>query len=511
MQEWLNIADPRRSSNQPPSKGKKSGQRSSRDHSRRQADLPLPQQESDVPPTPLQRFPSPQETRAHRQQLASGSSTPRPVPSSSIPGPISQLLPQYSRCPTPPIVATPPTVQPSLWSLPSEGPPGGFEVEAPVEEQVEQLSSPSSAGFASSQSRPQSPPRERTKRGYGVPSPSESSESELFPEQQLSPPSPTLPFHHDTSVPSPPSLELALLGLVVSNPPTGSTKPAATSSTSPAVTTIPAGAPSSQTQQQLPQQTMTIQRFNGTDYDLDDNAAVQWLITAMAGTVANQANNLQTAQNTINTLQLAQPIQLTGAQLNQLVGAGGQCPQQPQAINVVNPITTARARVLNANAPDVMYEEQTPEGMKDSKTIKDARAWNGTKEDLEPFIVCLKGYFKSRPNAMRFTRNKILYALDLLDDHTSQTWASLVRKAIAEDKDNKYYFDNWDEFQPELIKLFGLRHKAQNFFIRLVSYRISENKDLKDSLTYFDYLREEAKIDKDQAYFYLQQATADSL
>ena len=256
---------------------------------------------------------------------------------------------------------------------------------------------------------------------------------------------------------------------------------------------------------------MTIQRFNGTDYDLDDNAEVQWLITAMAGTIANQANNLQTAQNTINNLQLAQPIQLTGAQLTQLVGAGGQHPQQPQAINVVNPITTARARLINANAADVMYEEQTPEGMKDSKTIKDARAWNGTKEDLEPFIICLKGYFKSRPNAMRFTRNKILYALDLLDDRTSRTWTSLVRKAIAEDKDNKYYFDNWDEFQAELIKLFGLRHKAQNFFIRLVSYRISEKKDLKDSLAYFDYLREEAKIDKDQAYFYLQQATPDSL
>ena len=141
---------------------------------------------------------------------------------------------------------------------------------------------------------------------------------------------------------------------------------------------------------------MTIQNFNGTDYDLDDNAQVQQLIAVMAGTVANQANNLHTAQNTINTLQLAQPIQLTGAQLTQLVGTGGQRPQQPQSINVVNPITTARARLINANAADVMYEEQTPEGMKDSKTIRDARAWNGTKEDLEPFIVRLKGYFKSQ-------------------------------------------------------------------------------------------------------------------
>jgi hypothetical protein len=254
---------------------------------------------------------------------------------------------------------------------------------------------------------------------------------------------------------------------------------------------------------------MTIQVFDGANYDLDVDADVQRLISAMAGKVTNQAADLYQAGQTIQTLQLGQPINLNQGQFQQLIQPRAQQP--PQSINVVNPISTARARNADPNAAEVMYEEETPQGMKDSKTIKDAKAWNGTKEDIEPFIVRLKAYYKSRPNAMRFTRNKILYALDLLDHSRSKTWASLVRKAIAEDEDNRYYFDNWDEFQAELIKWFGLRHKNQNFFIQMVSYKIAENKDLKDSLAYFDYLREEAKVTKDQAFFYLQQATPDTL
>ena len=131
---------------------------------------------------------------------------------------------------------------------------------------------------------------------------------------------------------------------------------------------------------------MTIQNFNGHDYDMDDDVQVQALMTAMAGIISNQSVAITTANNTINALQLGQPIALQPAQFQQLI-AGRQQQQQPQAINVVNPVMTARARAQNAQAADVMYEEIIPEGMKDSKTIKDAREWNGTKEDAKPFII----------------------------------------------------------------------------------------------------------------------------
>ena len=255
---------------------------------------------------------------------------------------------------------------------------------------------------------------------------------------------------------------------------------------------------------------MTIQTFNGHNYDMDDDTQVQALMTAMAGVINNQSAAITTANNTINTLQLGQPIALQPAQFQQLIG-GRQQQQQPQAINVVNPVMTARARAQNAQAQDVMYEEIIPEGMKDSKTIRDAREWNGTKEDAKPFIIRLKGYFKSRPNAMRFTRNKILYTLDLLNDKVSRTWAALVRRAIAEDQDNEYYFDNWDEFQREFIKRFGLRHEQQNFFIKMTSFKIKKGKDLKDSIALFDHFRTEAQVPKDQAFFFLQHATPDEI
>ena len=151
-----------------------------------------------------------------------------------------------------------------------------------------------------------------------------------------------------------------------------------------------------------------------------------------------------------------------------------------------------RVLTRGGTTEDTPYEEhQVPAGMKDVKSIKDARPFTGERSDAKPFLTRLKAYFQARPNAMKFTKNRILYTVDLMGARKRRIWSSMVRKAIAEQLDNEYYFNNWDEFQAAFIKMFGLTNETQPYLARLFAYKMGKDKDLKDFVAYFEHLRSE--------------------
>ena len=244
---------------------------------------------------------------------------------------------------------------------------------------------------------------------------------------------------------------------------------------------------------------MTIQAFQGQDYELNDPVRLQALLGAMGGVIANQAQ-------TITNIQAGAPVQLTQGQLTNMVGGILAGQAQPHAIQAIDPVLTRR------NNQDTPYEEhQVPAGMKDVKSIKDARPFTGERSDAKPFLTRLKAYFQARPNAMKFTKNRILYTVDLMGARKCRIWSSMVRKAIAEQLDNEYYFNNWDEFQAAFIKMFGLTNETQPYLARLFAYKMGKDKDLKDFVAYFEHLRSESKLPKDQAFFHLKRATREDL
>ena len=243
---------------------------------------------------------------------------------------------------------------------------------------------------------------------------------------------------------------------------------------------------------------MTIQNYLGIDYDLDDPVRLQAYLGAMGNTITTQAQ-------TIATLQTGAPIQLTQQQLA-VVAQNLQPPAPPAPVAPIDPVLTTRF------GQDTPYEDDPPPAhMKDVKSIKDATPFSGRREDARPFLTRLKAYIKARPNAMRYTRNRILYAVDLMNNSVSRTWASMVRKAIAEDLDNEYYFDTWENFQAAFIAMFGLTNETQPFFVRMITYRMKDRTDLKEFAAQFEHLRSNAKVPKDDAFFFLRGATREDL
>ena len=230
-------------------------------------------------------------------------------------------------------------------------------------------------------------------------------------------------------------------------------------------------------------------RFNNVEYDLTKPAEATAYMVALSQFIGQQ-------QQTIQTLQ--QPA-INPAQFQQLLTAITPAPQRTQGVR--NP-------VLSTPGNEVHYEEhQVPAGIEDVKGFPDTDPFNGQQTDAEPFMDRLKAYFAAKPKAMRFTRNRILYACTLLKDGGTKAWAALVRRAIANGTNNEYYYDNWDNFQTEFLKRYGLTNRPQYFFRKMTTYRQNQGQDCKAYTDKFERLRNEANATKEAAYFYLKQGT----
>ena len=237
--------------------------------------------------------------------------------------------------------------------------------------------------------------------------------------------------------------------------------------------------------------------INGQDYDLNNPTDSATVVAALAQQVNNQAT-------TIQQLQTQPTITQNQAQtfVNALTGALGGTTATPGQVNQVeNPVLSVPGR-------PVYYEEHpVPVGITDIKNFPKPDEYKGSKLDAEPFIIRLKAYFSATPKAMKFTRARILYTCDLLKHPKTNGWAELVRKAIATGTNNEYYYDEWDLFQREFLKRYGLTNAPQHHFRLLVNLRQGPQTDCKQFVDEFERLRGEAKMTKDAAQWYLEQAT----
>ena len=236
--------------------------------------------------------------------------------------------------------------------------------------------------------------------------------------------------------------------------------------------------------------------FNGIRYDLNSQ-------TEAAAYMAALAEALTLQQNTIRDLR-TQAGGMNAEQMAQLIAAINPAPT-PRDQRVVNP-------VLSTNGTQVYLEQHpVPAGIKDVKSFPHPDSFKGTKTDAEPFISRLKAYFMAKPEAMKFTQSRILYATEHLKNPLTNPWASLVRKAISEGLNNAYYYDNWDNFQTEFLKRYGLTDRPQHYFIRMTQYHQFPSQDCKSFTDEFERLRVESNTTKENAFYYLKKGTLSTL
>jgi hypothetical protein len=138
--------------------------------------------------------------------------------------------------------------------------------------------------------------------------------------------------------------------------------------------------------------------------------------------------------------------------------------------------------------------------------------FSGAETDAQPFLDRLAAYFKAKPKAMQFTKNRILLTLNLLSKcKVTKQWAQNVRNSIATSPDGlpkPHYFDNWTSFTTTFLKLYGIRNPPQYFHRRMMAYKQNKGQNCRSFYNAFeDYRQQAVNIDKDQAFFHLKQNT----
>jgi hypothetical protein len=227
-------------------------------------------------------------------------------------------------------------------------------------------------------------------------------------------------------------------------------------------------------------------------FDLNDVDGIAAVLTNLGRTIATQ-------HNTINNLQ-ATAGGMNAQQFQQLLTS--LAPAQPQRINQVeNP-------VLSTPGNPVYYQDSPPPaGIEDVKGFPSPDPFKGTQTDARPFIIRVKAYFAAKPKAMRYTRSRILFTCDLLKVAKTAPWASSVKRAIAEATNGPHYYDDWEAFQAEFLKRYGLTDERAYYFKRMTQYVQNKDQDCKSYTDEFDRLRVESATSKDQAYFHLRNGT----
>ena len=180
-----------------------------------------------------------------------------------------------------------------------------------------------------------------------------------------------------------------------------------------------------------------------------------------------QIGNLQDALNFIaiqqNQINAIGPT-FTGQQFTTLMGNLGRPTHQ----RTVNPVKTT-----DPNNP-VYYEEiEPPTGQKDSK-VPLPKKFKGTPNDARPFMNRMKGYFKVKPNAYRLVMSRILAITQNVEEGCdADKWLTEVNDAISTNTDNQFYYDNWDTFEREFLRKFGIQNEAGNARSKL--HRMRQN------------------------------------
>ena len=229
----------------------------------------------------------------------------------------------------------------------------------------------------------------------------------------------------------------------------------------------------------------------GITYDLDVPAQLNACMVDMANTIHGQAT-------TIGNLQAAPALnQVQFQQMIQTLTPAGQRQQ-----GIPNPVLSQPGQ------PAVNYQEVVPTpGMEDIKGYPAPTPFTGEQEDAIPFLGRLKSYFAAKPRALRFTKFKILYACPFMMHQKSKAWASLVKKSITDEQLTPYYYDNWDAFEREFLRRYGLTNPKQHYFRKMITYRQFNNQDCKNYTDEFNRLREQAETDKPTAFHYLKTGT----
>ena len=300
------------------------------------------------------------------------------------------------------------------------------------------------------------------------------------------PPPPQLP----SLPPSPPALEH-------SDPPSVHNSRSTTPPYPPPIRLVPAvPAPNQTTPPQPPPQIKMVQNitFDGHTYDISDPMDLTAYNNALVAALNNQTTQITALQNAPG---------LNQANFATLIAAITPAANQPH-VPINNP-------VLSTGGHNVAYEEVPLEkGIKDIKDFPAPEPFTGRQTDATPFIWRLLGYFKAKPESMRFTRARILYACTLLQEGIAKTWANNVQHAItlstAQDR-LEHYTDSWDDFVTEFKKRFGLRDEKRYWFRLMMQYLQRKDQTAKNYTDQFDIYRKWAEVDKDQAMHYLRQNT----
>jgi Zinc knuckle/Retrotransposon gag protein len=230
--------------------------------------------------------------------------------------------------------------------------------------------------------------------------------------------------------------------------------------------------------------------IDGDTYDLDNPRESAAYIQALV------------QQNQDLRARLA-PVQLAPDQVAALaqhvVNAVRPQPARGNPAEIENPVTTAR----NNRRTFYQYESPPAGWDKDAKE-QNIDPWNGTKLDVTPFLSRVEGTFLQRPRSYAYTWQKILYVLQHLANTIAKSWAANVRDAIANKKNNDFYFDDWQGFKGEFKLRFGLRNEEQLYYNQLVSYKQGPNQDARSYTDNFEQLRQKANLAKANAYQYLR-------
>ncbi|KAF9642454.1 hypothetical protein BDM02DRAFT_3193205 [Thelephora ganbajun] len=222
-------------------------------------------------------------------------------------------------------------------------------------------------------------------------------------------------------------------------------------------------------------------------YDLDIPAQLNACLANMGTVINRQATTIENLRATPG---------MNPQQLTELIAAIR--PGQANANGVENP-------VLSTPGNNIAYEEHSvPAGMDDVKGFPTPDPFSGQQTDAAPFIIRLKAYCTAKPKAMRFTRNRILFACDLLKNYRSHTWSKLVRRSIAEETNNDYYYDSWEDFLAEFLKRYGLVNETQHWYQLMTNCEQENGTDCKAYIDEFERRRVEAKTTKENAFYFLK-------
>jgi hypothetical protein len=221
----------------------------------------------------------------------------------------------------------------------------------------------------------------------------------------------------------------------------------------------------------------------------------------------NEINSLRTELTTLQNSQTGMSATQVQTLLTAAIRAAqptGTPPQPTVHLPVVfnpgdNTILTARARIINPNAPAIPNEDNTPTpGAPNIKSTKPPTPFLGNKEDARPFLDRVDAWFALIPETYRLTRSRILATCGLISSRPADAWAVAVLNSITRNEDTPYYYDSWVDFKEEFLRNFGIANEQEEALNKIM--RITQGTaDLSVFTAEFQRLKGLSKIPDDTA------------